>query len=862
MQVKKKLIIIDSFALIFRAYYAYPTALKDRNGSPINAVYGFTNLFLDILKKFNPEYLVAVFDSEKPTIRSTQFTQYKANRKEADLELINQIPQVARVLQTFDIPVLKVDGYEADDIIGTIVSQMSNNKDIEIIIVTGDQDIFQLVKENIYVYLAGGKFSESKLYGIEQVKEKLGVWPHQITTYKALAGDSSDNIPGVAGIGPKTAIELICTFENIDNIYRNLDKIKESTSKKLQENYEIAMQSLNLATIYTQVPVHFDLNSTKLATADVSLIKSLFTELRFSSLFRKLDEINYLFKNNSDVVEDIFGFDLNKKEIFSLEELIKLNSDVICIEYSLSKSDVVVFDYEIADLCVSNGEKIFTIKKNELNKFFEFCKSKKLVMFNSKPFLHVLYNKFGRTFVQNVQFEDLGFASQILSGGVFGVTKKDTLSYFRINIDLDFYSSTLEGYKIFEKISDQLSQNIVYQLEKKVMLAVLELERSGMAFDKSLHAKYLEIVQKNIDIIKKEIFKEVGFEFNLNSPKQISEVLYDKRGLPVMSKTKTGGKATDETTLHKLKDLDPVVDKILKFREFDKIFSTYVSALPKYLYKDNRIYSTFDQLGAITGRFASKNPNLQNIPLGEKGGVVIRNLFVPSVGYKFISFDYSQQELRILAALAKESKMIDAFNNDVDIHALTASELYDVDISEVTKEQRGVGKVINFSIIYGVSAYGLSENLNLDVSLADELIKQFYSNYPKIQEYFENLKKSLNSQKFLETALGRRRSVENITVQNRFAQQALVRELLNFPIQGTAADLIKEAMVNIYRFLHEYDARLVLQIHDELLFEFKGTNEEEEEFIKQISKAMMNVKDLGVKYKVEHKKGFRWGELE
>jgi DNA polymerase-1 len=855
----KKLIIIDSFALIFRAYYAYPPTLITQDGTPINAAYGFSTIFIEILKKFKPEYLVAVFDSAKPTIRSTEFTQYKANRKETDLALTNQIPIVQQILETFDVPVLKVDGYEADDIIGTIVEQMKDSEGIEKIIVTGDQDIFQLIDQKTTVYLAGNKFSASKIYNRNEVYEKLNIYPEQVPTYKALAGDASDNIPGVAGVGPKTAVELISKFDTLENIFQNLDKIKDSTAKKLQESYEIAVKSLSLATIDRSVPVHFDLDSTKLNSADISRVKALFHEFRFNSLLKKLDEISGIFQQ---VEADLTLFSTQTiNSYMSFQNLNDKAPKEIFIDYSIQNPEQNVSQFQLFKLFVSDGENIYQISQSEYREFFIWIQDKIFITYSAKQILHVIVNTLGLEFINKINFHDLGFATQVLSGGSFNTSMQSIFSFTKHNLDNSKEENASAGLSIFYKIYDELLKNKIYKLELEVLKSVVKLERNGICFDNSLAEEFMTIVQHRREELLAEIYDNVGYEFNLNSPKQVGDVLFNKRGLPLMGKTKGGSYSTDESTLQKLKDLDPVVHQILEYREVDKIYSTYITALPKYVL-EGRIYTTFDQMGAISGRFASKNPNLQNIPTGTKAGVNIRNLFIPTVGYELIAFDYSQQELRILAALADETKMIEAFNEGIDIHALTASELYGVDISEVTKQQRNVGKVINFSIVYGVSAFGLSENLSIDVHTANEFINKFYVNYPKLKQYFDVQKEELYSKNYLETPLGRKRNTANFKSLNRFAQQAVQRELLNFPIQGGAADLMKEAMVAINNVISKYDARMLLQIHDEFLFEFRGNSNERLNFIDEVSTSMQNVTNLGVIYKVDVKSGMRWGEME
>ncbi len=860
----KKLLIIDSFAIIFRAFYAYPPTLSTPDGQPSNAVYGFTSILIEIIKKFQPEYIVAVFDSATPTIRSTEFSQYKANRKETDPSLLIQIPLVREVLESFSIPVLSIDGYEADDIIGTIIENTKQNTDLEKIVVTGDQDIFQLINSSTSVYLTGKTFSSSKLFRREEVFEKIGVHPEQIPTYKALAGDQSDNIPGVSGIGPKTAAELISKFHSLENLYSNLDKIKESIQKKLEENYEIAIKSLQLATINCHVPLSFDLTECKYEKVDTFKVLRIFEKFGFNSLIKKIDTV----KNLKNQIENSanFGSHLVHSEsslnLYNFSDLLNTSSTKFFVDFKIKNYELGFFEIDIYNIKINDGQNIYEVKSEEIIQFLDWINNKTIILFNVKPFLHYLLNKNQHSVFDNINYHDLGFATHVLSAGQFSTDINDIYSYAKIPSEKKYLDRTLHGWSIYSKIADELLKNRIYKLELNVLRNVVLMERSGIEFDKNLAEEYRE----NLNILKQnltfQIYDLAGIEFNLNSPKQIGEILYAKRGLPMFSKTKKGSYPTDESTLKKLKLLDPLVELILQYRETEKLLSTYVLALPKYVKSNNRIYAHFDQLGTISGRFSSRNPNMQNIPVAQKDNINIRNLFVSSKKYKFISFDYSQQELRILAALSKEEKMIEAFNQGIDIHALTASEIFGINIENVNKDQRSIGKVINFSIIYGISGYGLSEHLQIDVHTAKGFIDKFYLKYPKLRDYFEEQKELIYSQHYLETALGRKRFAKNLLGTNKLLQQAIIRELLNFPIQGTAADLMKEAICLIYKSLKRYDAKLLLQIHDEFLFEFQGNESEQLDFIEQIKNDMLSVTNLGVNYKVDVKTGVKWGEMQ
>jgi DNA polymerase-1 len=838
---KNKLLIIDSFALIFRAYYAFPPTLTNSEGEPVNAVFGFSTLLLDVILKFNPTHIVAVMDSAGPTVRQTEHSFYKSNRDSADDLMTVQIPRIAGVLESLGIQLLRADGIEADDIIGTVTKNLSKNW-ADTIVVTGDQDLFQLIDEDTKIYLAARKFSDSKLFGREDVMDKLGIYPEQVADYKSIAGDSSDNIPGVRGIGPKGAVDLISKFGHLENIYAKIDEVDKKYKEKLIENIEIAQTSKHLATINTEVPISYDINNAKFENPNLAMTREIFTTLDFKSLLGKLDKLAKMYAVPTTV------------DLFSQSELLEEN-----VQYSKNlkelenDSDIYIYKNGNTDYLVSGSTD--TIYTGSLNELKDVVKGKKLISFNIKDHKELL--KSASTYV------DLMISGVVVGGGRVTPTINSVLRFFKANPTENPGTILLEMKVAYKNLLEEFSENKVILLENEILPVVIRMEENGICLDKEQLNRDLGILEKQRESVQNKIFELAGHEININSPKQIGELLFVERQLSGARKTKTGAYSTDERTLRDLLDLDPIIPLILEYRELDKIIGTYLSPLPDYIYPlDGRVHGTFDQIGAVSGRFASRNPNIQNIPKGELYGVNIRNAFRAEDGNVLISFDYSQQELRILAALAEEDTMLEYYNTGRDVHVLTASQLFEVEEDKVTKEQRNVGKTVNFSIIYGISVFGLSDRLKISRETADTFIKKFYEAYPKIRIFMDQVLGDAKANGYTETVLGRRRYNEMIRSNNRNLKAAAERELFNFIIQGSAADIMKMVLTKIDECCGDgKENKLVAQIHDEYLFECKNSSDNIDLFVRKIYHIMKDVYDMGVEFKVEANIGERWGSL-
>lgn len=869
MSKKSTLLLIDSYALIYRAYYAFPKTLTTADGLPINAAYGFMSLLLDVILKFKPSHIVGIMDSEGPTIRSGEFTEYKANRREADEEFILQIPRVEELLKSFNIPILKVSGYEADDIIATI-DRSHSGEWAQTIVVTGDRDLFQLVDSDTFVYLAGSSFSQSKLYNYEMVKEKMGVTPEQITDFKGISGDASDNIPGIRGIGPKGAIDLLTKYGNLENIYNNLIEVDKRYKTKLEESYDIAMLSKKLATVDYSVPLNFELEQSVFPKLDINEVENVFNRLKFRSLEQKLNKFKDIYPDIKNIAKDS-----NENLTLGIEDvntdLASTLKEIDILPTSIDFSDIFIyfefeeglncFDIKFSKGVVLFGDQYYLVKEKDIVDLIKLIKDKNIYLYNLKKFYHLLLNlNLGFDFKKVV---DIGTSILLHSGGRVGYEYKEQVYYFNnYSKVLDLKNSIYFLKQNSLKLKNFNDNSKLLDLEDKLQLKVADMERNGIKLDPNKTEKELSRIAKFLQDLVLEIYKEAGHEFNINSPKQLSEILFKERGLVSVKKTKTGSFSTNEASLKLLQGSDILIDLILKYRELEKLRSTYLSRLGDYIYpKTGRIHTTLDQFGAISGRFSSKNPNMQNIPKGDVSGFNIRNLFISEENSLLVGFDYSQQELRILASLANEKEMIKSFEQEGDIHIKTASEIFGVSEDKVTKTQRDVGKTINFSVIYGISPFSLAERLKVPYQEAKTFIDKYYENYPNVDLFLKSSLEKARENEFTETVFGRKRYEININSKNRGLRSASERELFNFIIQGSAADIMKKCMIEFDDILKEFNAKLILQVHDEFLFEISRESNLEK-FIKSIYHVMEEVYDIGVKYKIEVKTGKSWGDME
>ncbi|MFQ5493481.1 MAG: DNA polymerase I [Candidatus Dojkabacteria bacterium] len=894
------ILLVDSHALVHRAYHAFPQTLTTQKGELVNAVYGFTSLLLSVLKQFDPKYLITVFDSPGPTFRHELFKDYKGTRPKTDDALINQIDRVHEVVDALNIPNMNKQGFEADDLIGTL-TKSKQLRGIKKIIVTGDRDLLQLVNGETSVFLAGTSISKSVMYDKTETIERLGFEPELLIDYKALRGDSSDNIPGVRGVGDKTATALIQQYHDLDNIYKHLDELKPAVKNKLTEHKDIAYLSRDLATIKTDVELPFGIDEAQVSDYNYNKAKGLFQELEFRSLMGRLpvpevqnDELDTAFDAQISLIDSDTLKQAKRIDKTDLKPLWEFLDKYDRLAIRVARDSENIFD-PATELAVANSNDVLAVNlsgiaKKDSEKLHKILITKEIVAFDGKYDLHRLYSLWpgsGDSAREKIHFDVLLAAYVALYGS--GKFDLETLTFNQLGSVMDeqaesdgnLLRETVAVWKLYERFLDLLddlskdskSKWTLSELYTKVELVILpilvKMERNGIKLDTGELNDLKVELEKQIRSIEQQVFNHVGHEFNIASPKQLGEVLFGELGMPGGKKTKSGGYSTNERELSKLLPSFPIVQKIMNWRELSKLSSTYTDALVSQVNTDTgRVHSSFNQAVAATGRLSSANPNMQNIPAGTEMGNKIREAFVAEDGHIFVSFDYSQQELRLLAQFSNEERLKEAFKKNIDIHKLTAAQLYKRDVEKVTKFERRVGKTVNFGVVYGISAFGLSEGLGIDRTKAQGFIDSFYASYPKVRTYYDRLLEQAKTQGWIETLLGRRKNTSGLDSSNWQLRAALEREIINFPLQGSAADMMKLAMISADRITAErYDdiATMILQIHDELVFEVKAKSVDEKrvkDFITDINKAMLEVINLDVPMKVNVEVGSNLGNLE
>lgn len=885
---KKEFLLIDGSSLIFRAFYAIRN-LTTQDGIFTNGVYGFLSMYYKAVELLEPDYVCVAFDRSTPTFRVKDYAEYKGTRQETPDELKAQFGMLKDVLDAMHITHIDLDGFEADDILGTL-STRANEKGIQSYLLTGDRDYFQLVDTDTKVLYTKKGISELAEYDLKAIEEEYGVTPKQLIEVKGLQGDTSDNIPGVPGVGPKTAIKLIQDYGNIEGVYENIDRI---SGKKLVENLKehetIAYLSRKLGTIYTDVPLDQKLEDFALVEPDKERLSEIFRRLEFKGFLERLDlpveQVEMSF-SETEFVE-------TKDVVHRLQELSKLEE--ITFAVLGSKENYIHADpvYLILTGHALDQTYLFDLRKplsqeakSHLMQIFT-SKTTRKVCFDIKESI-VLLDKIGVDL--HSPYEDImlmeylidptrssytigGLSNRVLGQALPGkeellgkgakrlewgdVEASDLLQY------ASTYKKTLETAKpeLLQTLKDREMEPLFYEIENPLARVLARMEIVGVQVDPSvlqtLSVEYGELLQQ----LEADIYEAAGVSFNINSPKQLGEILFEKMGLPAGKKTKTGY-STSADVLEKLKSADPIVPLILQYRQIAKLNSTYVEGLLAVIDEDQRIRTTFQQSIAATGRISSKDPNLQNIPIRSEEGRRLRAVFVSKEGDSLIDADYSQIELRVLAHLSGDQTMIDAFNHNVDIHTKTASEVNHVSLEEVTPLQRARAKAVNFGIVYGISDYGLSQDLDISRKEAKEYIEGYKDTYPDIRKYMDQIVQDAKDKGYVETYFNRRRYIPELSSKNFAVRGFGERVALNTPIQGTAADIIKIAMVRVDEALQSkgYDARLVLQIHDELIVE--APDSEVEAVSKLLIEIMEGVVNLDVSLDADMSVGKSWDEAK
>lgn len=856
----KKLVIIDGKSVFYRGYYAMGN-LSLEDGTPTGGVYGFASLAFEVIRKLKPDYVVVAWDKKGTSTakRSAIYPEYKAGRKKAPDDFYEQIPLLKDFLKTLGWPLFETDGYEADDILGTLAVQ-ANKLGIEANLITSDLDMLQLIDENTKVFAMKRGFSDIEEFDLEYFENKYGLKQSQFLDLKALQGDSSDNIPGVPGIGPKTATQLLQEFFTLEGIYENLEKIKPAWRKKLEAGKDSAFMSKKIAEIFLDAPVELNFEDADIHNFNYEEVLKMLRKLEFNSLVRKIPKE---MKAGSEDFET-----KNENQIGLFEEVLKPSEINILPEISAEKffekpQDLVFFDFDTqkSKILVSNFENIAEFNFMEFLKFADFFRNTKTVFFNAKETLHKIFNAgidFG-DWGKIYDIEQLEFLLNAL------IRDKSLSGIYGEKIDEDDSKVRISAMRIiFERQQKKLEdlpriREIAEKLDFPMSLVLFKMEKAGVEICPEIFAKMSVEFTGEISKIEKEIFEIAGREFNVASPLQLSKVLFEDLGLPTKGiKKSKNGFSTGQKELDKLREHSPIIEKIEQFREFSKLKSTYVDALPKLADEKNRIHSNFAQDVTTTGRLSSSNPNLQNIPIRSELGRRIREGFVAKKGNLLVSADYSQFELRLAAVLANDKPLIETFEKDLDIHAKTASEVFGVQIDEVSKEQRRVAKIINFSVLYGVGAHNLSGTIGVGFYEAKKYIEEYFNAHKPIRELMDNTLKKAQDEGFVETFFGRRRPMPDIKSSNFMIREMAKRAAQNMPIQGTEADLMKRAMLAVdEKIVKAGLGDQILQIHDSILVEVPAENAENvAEILKQ---EMENVApELNVKLKVEVSIGKDW----
>ena len=869
----ERLLILDSNSLMNRAFFAVPE-LTTTDGIHTNAVYGFSNMLFKLKDEIKPDYIVATFDRKAPTFRHKEFTEYKAGRKKMAPELYEQFPLIKEILELLAINIYEMDGYEADDIIGTL-SKVAEQNNIEVFIVSGDKDTLQLATDNVKVVITKKGVTETAIYNKATFIEEYGVTPTQFIDVKGLMGDKSDNIPGVPGVGEKTAFKLISEYGSLEEVLNNIENI---SGKKLKENLttysEQAILSKKLATINMNVPMEFDLEDIKSNEKyNKEELKKIFFKLQMRSLVKKLGE------DEEEVNEE--ASKANVISITSLggasDMLATLGSEIY-MTYTLENENIYS-KMAIKRLYINSKDIIFNVDFKKLQEednevTIDLFKP----YFENEEMIKVIHD--GKKLVTTLRKEGMeikGFNfDTAIAAYLIDSAKKE---YDMISLINEYLGKDIKGedealicntvncmkelYELLkDKITEESMEELYYNVEHPLIFMLSSMEATGFKVNSNKLDELAIKFKSEIASTEKAIFELCEEEFNINSPKQLGKVLFEKMDLPVIKKTKTGY-STNAEVLEKLLDKHPVIEKIIYYRQITKLNSTYVEGLKNVIDVDGGIHSTFNQTVTTTGRLSSTEPNLQNIPVKYEMGREIRKVFITKEEDDLLlSCDYSQIELRVLAHMADDKNMIDAFNNHSDIHTKTASEVFKVPMEEVTSLMRSRAKAVNFGIVYGISDFSLSQDLKITKKEASQYMEIYFERYPKIKGYLESVKEEAKAKGYVLTILNRRRFIPEIKSSNKIVKSLGERLAMNAPIQGSAADIIKLAMIKVYEKLREkqFKSEIILQVHDELILNVKKN--ELEDIKKLVKEEMESVFDLSVKLEVDTNIGKTWYEAK
>lgn len=902
-----KLVLVDGHSILNRAFFGIPD-LTNSEGVHTNAVYGFLNILFKILDEEQPDYLTVAFDVHAPTFRHKMYAEYKGTRKPMAQELREQVPLMKEMLTAMGVTIVEKEGYEADDLLGTIAKR-SEAQGLEVSVVSGDRDLLQLASDHIKIRIPKTKRTGTEIedYLAKDVKEKYQVTPKEFIDVKALMGDSSDNIPGVPGIGEKTATALIAAYGSIENAYEHVEEIKPNRAKEnLKNHYDMAQMSKELATIIIDAPITYSLEDSKLGELFTEEAYLLCKRLELKSILSKFDveapknlaQEHFSWVKEKKKAQEILkkaakaeglGFYIlpgegRKEEQLSLFEAPKMNQKIAGIALAFSEEDIYYLPAQEEELGkdIEEGQGLSAdaildglrdiLSGQTKAAVMDLKETLKMLSFDEKSGLFdaVLAAYLLNPLKNEYPYEDLAkdYANLMIPSGQDLLGKEKPVAAERDNPEGFLTYICYLAYipwKIRETLLSELEKTGMKELYDEIELPLVytlsDMEKEGIHVDAKELRIYGEELASQIEVLEKEIYEGAGETFNINSPKQLGQILFEKLQMPYGKKTKTGY-STAADVLEKLAGEYPLVSKILEYRQLSKLKSTYADGLANFIEEDGRIHTNFQQTVTATGRLSSTDPNLQNIPIRMELGRLIRKVFLPKEGYVFVDADYSQIELRILAHMSGDEMLIQAYREAQDIHRMTASQVFHTPFEEVTPLQRRNAKAVNFGIVYGISSFGLSQDLSISKKEAQEYIERYFESYPKIKEFLDGAVEKAKNDGYTVTMFGRRRPIPEISSSNYMQRSFGERIAMNAPIQGTAADIIKIAMIRVHDRLKEegLKSRLLLQVHDELLIE---TAEDEVEQVNRIlEEEMKGAADLAVELEIDSHTGKNWYEAK
>lgn len=844
----KKVVLVDGNNLMFRSYFATlysGSTLRNKKGFPTNAIYGFVNMINKIISEEKPMYIAVAFDIGK-TFRHEKYDYYKGKRDNTPDELKEQFPIAKQILTAMNIKYFELQGYEADDIIGTFSKKCEQDDDFKALIVSSDKDLLQLITDQTEVKLL--KTKDYIRMDYKTFYDTYGIEPIKMIDLKALMGDASDNIPGVKGIGEKTALKLLTTYGSLSSIYEHIDEIKGSVKDKLIQDKDNAYMSYDIATIYKDVPLNVELEELAYIPKDKNELYKIYNELEFYSLIKESNNK----EENSNNTENINYINKSKQEI---------NDDIISLYIDLDNNN-----YHNANILG------FAIYNNSISSYIPYTKDTDLSFLNKKIYTYDYKRLYVSLKKNNLTIPTCLFDTMI-GAYLVNYNIKDDISYLAKQMGYEIDNSSKENseidkakfvYDTYNTLMDMMQKENVMTLyndiEFPLVTVLAKMEMNGIKVEKEVLFEMKDEILKRIEEVSQIIYNMAGVEFNISSPKQLGDILFEKLGLPHAKKNKTGY-STDISVLEKLRDY-PIVEYIIEYRTLYKLYTTYIEGILNSISSDGKIHTIYTQTVARTGRLSSIEPNLQNIPIRYELGRLIRKAFVPLDNSILMSCDYSQIELRVFAHLSKVPELVMAFVNDMDIHTKTAMDIFRVKEEEVTKDMRRKAKAVNFGILYGISSYGLSEDLNIKPKEAKEFINKYFETYPGVKEYMDKEIEEAKKNGYVKTIMNRKRIIEELRSSNHVVRSMGERMALNTPIQGSSADILKMAMIKIDKYFEDNNIKstMLLQVHDELIFNV--IKEEEEEVRKIVSNIMENIIKLDVPLKVSIEEGNNWYEAK